>query len=54
LRNLILNIEAMALRPCPNGRLASFHIAMKRQRDAREQEQEQEERPQFMFRVQPL
>lgn len=42
MRNLILNIEAMALRSCPSGRLASFHTAMKRQRDARKQEQEQE------------
>nr|XP_055071756.1 zinc finger protein 862-like isoform X1 [Misgurnus anguillicaudatus] len=33
LRNLILNIEAMAVRPSPSGRLASFHAAMKRQRD---------------------
>ncbi|CAM4326971.1 unnamed protein product [Leuciscus chuanchicus] len=53
LRNLIINIEAMALRPSPSGRLASFHAAMKRQRDAN-REQEQEKRPQFMFRGVPL
>ncbi|TRZ01431.1 hypothetical protein DNTS_006590 [Danionella cerebrum] len=33
LRNLILNIEAMTVRPCPSGKLASFHAAMKRQRE---------------------
>ncbi|TRY59464.1 hypothetical protein DNTS_024407 [Danionella cerebrum] len=48
LRNLILNIEAMAVRPCPSGQLASFHAAMKRQRDAKEQEMQS----QFMFRKQ--
>ncbi|XP_048852727.1 zinc finger protein 862-like isoform X1 [Brienomyrus brachyistius] len=52
LRNLILNVEAMAVRPCPGGKLASFHAAMKTQRDAREQEQEMQ--PQFMFRGVPL
>ncbi|KAJ8365052.1 hypothetical protein SKAU_G00138830 [Synaphobranchus kaupii] len=56
LENLILTIEAMAVRPCHGGRLASFHAAMKRQRGAREQEQEEEQeegiRPEFKYRLQ--
>ncbi|XP_073799259.1 uncharacterized protein isoform X2 [Danio rerio] len=48
LKNLVLNIEAMAVRPCPSGKLAFFHAAMKSQRNVREQQQEMQ--PQFIFR----